>query len=153
MDEAADRPPCMLMVDKYFAVYQRRRRRLVSGEAPAELVGDRPVQARDWRIYQNRMTEEPPWERAERYRRLMEERGYRSIRALAKAVGEDHSRVARVLKILDLPEAVLAALKEHSNNARVRAHFTEKRLRAAKKDDESKLLREIARLSIEALRS
>jgi len=63
---------------------------------------------------------EPVWERAERYRRLMQEKGYKSIRELARAVGEDHSRVARVLKVLDLPEAVLAELRKHSTNARNR---------------------------------
>jgi hypothetical protein len=151
MDEAADPPPYMLMVDKYFAVYQRRRRRLVSGEAPAGLNGDRPMHARDWRVYQNRMGEEPAWERAERYLRIMQEKGYRSIRALAKAVGEDHSRVARVLKVLELPETVLAKLQKHSNNARIRAYFTERRLRAAQKDGESKILRQIAKLLTEAL--
>lgn len=96
------------------------------------------------------MNEEPAWERAGRYRRLMEEKGCRSIRALARAIGEDHSRLARGLKVLDLPEAVLAALRKHSHNARIRAHFAEKWLRAVRKDDQSKILQEIARLSREA---
>jgi len=43
MDEAAERPPYMLMIDEYFTVYQRRRRRLVSGKAPVGLAGA-PVQ-------------------------------------------------------------------------------------------------------------
>jgi hypothetical protein len=53
-----------------------------------------------------------------------------------------------VLKVLELPEGVLAALREHSGNARVRAHFTEKRLRqmVAKKRSEAFMLREIARV-------
>jgi len=94
------------------------------------------------------MNEEPPWERAEHYRRLMEEKGCRSIRALARATGEDHSRLARVFKILDLPEAVLAALREHAGDVRVRAHFTEKRLRqfVAKKRSGKAILREIQRV-------
>jgi len=150
MDEVPDRPPFVLMTDSYFTVYQGRRRTIVTGEAPAGLPTDRPPHERTWRACQNRMSEEPPWQRAERYRCLMEEKGYRSIRALARATGEDHSRLARILKVLDLREAVLTALREHSNNARVRAHFTEKRLRAAKKDGESKVLQEIAKLLSEA---
>jgi len=148
MDEVPDRPPFMLMIDSYFTVYQGRKRTIVTGEAPAGLAGDRPPQERTWRACRNRMTGEPPWERAERYRRLMEEKGYRSIRALARATGEDHSRLARVLKVLDLPEAVLAALREHAGDVRVRAHFTEKRLRrmAAKKMGERAILREIQRV-------
>lgn len=88
MEEVAERPPFMLMRDDYFTVYQRRRRRLVSGEAPEGVNDDRPMHAREWRAYQNRMNEEPAWERAERYRRMMQSNGYRSIRALARATGE-----------------------------------------------------------------
>jgi hypothetical protein len=106
------------------------------------------MHARQWRAYQNLMNAEPAWERAERYRQMMRDEGYRSVRALARATGEDHSRIARVLKVLELPEGVLAALREHSRNARVRAYFTEKRLRqmVAKKRSETAMLREIERL-------
>ncbi|MBI2930710.1 MAG: hypothetical protein HYY16_03590 [Planctomycetes bacterium] len=135
------------MSDPCFAVFRGRRRRFVTGAAPAGVGGDRAVRARDWLAYQNRMSEEPPWERAERYRRLMGEKGYKSIRELARAIAEDHSRIARVLKVLDLPEAVLTELRKHSTNVRVRAHFTEKRLRqmVMKQRSEAAILREIQR--------
>ncbi|MDP3723235.1 MAG: hypothetical protein Q8R91_07055 [Candidatus Omnitrophota bacterium] len=129
MEEAGERPPYILMIDNYFAIYRRRRRALISGEAPPGLSGDRPLHARAWRAYQHRMSAEPPWERAERYRRMMQEQSSRSIRAIARATGADHSRVARVLKVLELPERVLAALRAHADHARVRSHFTEKHLR------------------------
>jgi len=53
-----------------------------------------------------------------------------------------------VLKILELPERILAALREHSGNARVRVHFTEKQLRqmVAKKPSETAMLGEIQRV-------
>lgn len=66
MDEAPDRPPFMLMIDSYFTVYQGRRRTIVTGEAPAGLPAGRAPQERTWRACRNRMSEEPPWERAER---------------------------------------------------------------------------------------
>ncbi|OFW17182.1 MAG: hypothetical protein A3H27_17875 [Acidobacteria bacterium RIFCSPLOWO2_02_FULL_59_13] len=47
MDEATERPPYMLMIDEYFMVYQRRRRRFVSGEAPKGINGDRPMYTRE----------------------------------------------------------------------------------------------------------
>ena len=148
MEEAPDRPPAMILIDNYFAVYRNRRRALISGQAPQGVNGDRPMHGREWRAYQNRMNEEPAWERAERYRRMMQENGYRTIRALARAAGEDHSRIARVLKVLELPEGVLAALREHSANARVWAYFTEKRLRqmVTNKRSEAAILREIERV-------
>jgi hypothetical protein len=138
----------MILIDNYFAVYRNRRRALVSRNAPQGAGGGRPMHARQWRAYQNLMDQEPAWERAERYRQMMRDEGYRSVRALAKATGEDHSRIARVLKVLELPEGVLAALRDHAANARVRTHFTEKRLRqmVTKKRSEAAMLREIERV-------
>lgn len=138
----------MILIDDYFAVYRNRRRALISGHAPQGTGVGRPMHAREWRAYQNLMSDEPPWEPAQRYQRTMRENGYRSIRALARATGEDHSRLARVLKILELPEGVLAALRKHAGNARVRAYFTEKRLRqmVTKKRSEATMLREIERV-------
>jgi hypothetical protein len=80
---------------------------------------------------------------------MMREEGYRSVRALAMVTGEDHSRIARVLNVLELPEGVLASLREHAGNARVRACFTKKRLRqmVAKKRSEAAMLREIERVT------
>ena len=60
------------------------------------------------------------------------------------AIGEDYSRIARILKVLDLPESVLASLRKHTLNSRVRGHFTEVRLRRlARQASESDMLREI----------
>jgi len=94
MEEVPDRPPAMILIDNYFAVYRNRRRALISGDAPQGASGDRPMHAREWRAYQNRMNGPPAWERAKRYRRMMQENGYRSIRALARATGEDDPRPA-----------------------------------------------------------
>jgi hypothetical protein len=75
----------------------------------------------------------------------MQEQGSRSIRALARAIGENHSRMAKVLKVLALPERVLAALRAQADHPHVRAHFTEKRLRELVKQDRSEtaILREL----------
>jgi hypothetical protein len=129
MAESPEQPPFMLMIDPYFAVYNSRRRALLSGEAPSGATGAQPPRARVWRTHQNRLSKTPAWEEAERYRRLMQEGGYQSIRALAEAISEDHSRIARLLKVLELPADVLAALREHSADVHVRGHLTERRLR------------------------
>lgn len=136
MEGASERPPSILMIDNYFVIYKRRRRVLISGTAPPGLGGDRPPQARTWQAYLNRMSEEPPWERAWRYRLMMSQQGFKSIRALALAIREDHSRVARVLQILKLPESVLAALRAHADHRGIRAYFTEKRLRQLVKESQ-----------------
>jgi hypothetical protein len=148
MEEAGERPPCILMIDNYFVIYKRRRRTLISGKAPPGLTGDRPPQARTWRAFQHRLSQEPAWERAWRYRRMMQAQGALSIRALARAIGEDHSRMARVLKVLELPERVLAALRAHADHARIRVHFTERHLRqlVMEKREEPAILHEIEQI-------
>ena len=107
MEEAADQPPHVILVDPYFVVYRGRRHKLISGKPPPGLPCERPVSARDWQAYL--------------------------------------SRVAWVLQILKLPECVLAALRAHAGHPRVRAHFTEKRLRqlVTENPDEATILHEI----------
>lgn len=144
--ENQNRP--LFPIDPYFVVYRGRRRKLISGKPPPGLPCERPVSARDWQAYLNRMSEEPPWERAWRYRLMMSHQGFKSIRALAWALKEDHSRVALVLQILKLPERVLATLRAHAGHPRIRAHFTEKRLRWLVKENrlEAAILHEIERV-------
>jgi hypothetical protein len=94
------------------------------------------------------MNQEPPWERARRYRRLLQEQGFRSIRTLARTIGEDHSRVARLLKILELPERVLSTLQTYADHTLIRAYFTEKWLRELVRQNQSEaaILHEIERI-------
>ena len=129
MEEADEEPPYIILPDKYFTIYEHGRRILLSGPQPAALDGQRGIRARAWRAYHNRMRQEPAWERAERYHQMMQAQGCRSVRALARTTGGDHSRMARALKVLELPERVLEALRAHTDNPRVRAYFSERRLR------------------------
>lgn len=80
------------------------------------------------RQYQSYLDRVRPVARAEFYRRLMERQGLKSTRVVARVTGEDRSRVARVLKILELPEPVLQYLRSHDSPAIV-GYFTEKKLR------------------------
>ena len=145
MDEADEEPPYIILPDKYFTVYEHGRRTLLSGQLPPDLASERGIRVRAWRAYQRRMSQEPPWERAERYQQMISQQGFRSIRALARATGEDHSRLAKVLKILELPPSALEALRHNADNARLRAHFTERRLRqmVRKRSGKAAILREI----------
>ena len=145
MEEADEEPLYIIHHNEYFIIYERRRRKLLSGRSPPALEGQRGIRARTWRAYQNRMRREPPWERAERYQQMIAQQRFRSIRALAKAIGADHSRIAKVLTVQDLPEGVLATLRAHADHASIRAHFTERRLRQLVKEnrDERSILQEI----------
>jgi hypothetical protein len=110
-----------------FSRHERRNRRLVLSPKPIELP-DGPVDHRTWRRYQSYLSRVRPVARAEFYKRLMERQGLKTTRAVARVTGEDHSRIARVLKILELPEPVLEYLRAHDTPAVV-GYFTEGRLR------------------------
>lgn len=95
---------------------------------PGALRDDGPVDQRAWRHYQAYLSAVRPVARADFYKRLMDRKGIKSIRGLAQVTGEDWSRVARVLKILDLPAPVLDYLRTHDSPDLLRT-FTEKSLR------------------------
>jgi hypothetical protein len=96
---------------------------------------DGPVDQRAWQQYQSYLSRVRPVARAEFYKRLMERQGLKTTRAVSRVTGEDHSRIARVLKMLELPEPVLEYLRTHDSPAVV-GYFREGRLRelAALKD-------------------
>ncbi|MBI4231217.1 MAG: hypothetical protein HY608_10315 [Planctomycetes bacterium] len=152
-EETSEKPLYFSIRDEFLLVYRGRRRVMVGGKEPAGTSsGNRPVTAREWRRIRSRLEKEAAWERAERYSRMMAEGHHHSIRSLARALGEDHPRVTRVLSLLGLPAEVVAALRERSGDHRVRAYFTEKRLRAFTREGASvkEALRRIAEVGCEA---
>jgi len=58
----------------------------------------------------------------------MERQDLKTVRAVARITGEDWSRVAKVLKILELPAPVLDYLRTH-DSIEISGTFTERRLR------------------------
>ena len=60
--------------------------------------------------------------------RLLKRQGCKSLRALARMTGEDWSRVARALKVLELPAPVLDYLRR-AESPRLTSYFSERRLR------------------------
>ncbi len=110
--------------------YSRRveRRKVVElGERPGGLPDGSTVTERAWKRYQAYLNRVSPIDRADFYARLRE-RGFGSVRAMAQVTGEDWSRVARLLKLLELPGSVLGYLRTHKDPATVAA-FSERRLR------------------------
>jgi hypothetical protein len=97
----------------------RRQRRLVLSPKPEDLP-DGPVDQHTWKRYQSYLRRVRPVDRSEFYKRLMERQGLKTTRVVARVTGEDHSRIARVLKILELPEPVLEYLRTHDSPGRRR---------------------------------
>lgn len=115
------------MATDFFARWKDRRKHIELSPKPKELP-EGAVDQRSWQQYQTYLSRIRPVARADFYRRLMESQCIKSVRALAKVTGEDWSRIARVLKLLELPEPVLTFLRTH-DTPEIAATFTERRLR------------------------
>lgn len=110
-----------------YSRHHQRHRVLELSRKPKDLP-DGPVDQRSWKQYQSYLSRIRPVARADFYKRLMERQGLKTVRAVAKVTGEDWSRIAKVLKILELPDPVLEYLRTHDSPDVVQC-FTEARLR------------------------
>ena len=90
-----------------------------------EVLGDGGASQRAWQSYQSYLGRVRVVARADFYKRLMARHGCKTVRALARITDEDWSRIARILKILELPVPVLDYLRTHDSPALVRC-FSEK---------------------------
>jgi len=113
--------------ETYFTRREHGRKRFVLGERPDVLKHLDSIDQAAWKQYETYLKTTTPLERAEFYARKMEGSRFRSIRALARSLGQHVSGVARHLKLLELPEPILIWLQEHRTPENVR-FFTEKRL-------------------------
>jgi hypothetical protein len=112
----------------YYTIHQNRKQVFILTKKPDALQYLASIDQRTWKQYQTYLNKITPIEKADFYRRLKKRHGVNSIRTLAKITGEDWSRVAKVLKVLELPEPILHFLRENKTAGLVR-YFTEKRLR------------------------
>ncbi len=110
-----------------YSRHEQRHRVLELSPKPQDLP-DGPVDQRSWRQYQAYLGRIRPVARADFYKRLMERQNLKTVRAIARVTGEDWSRVAKVLKILELPAPVLDFLRTH-DSIEISGTFTERRLR------------------------
>jgi hypothetical protein len=129
LEAEADGPTIQrtLPVSSPFFYRYLRRRKVVELEPKPPALSPGAVDERTWRRYQAYLSRVPPIARADFYARLMQRTGAKSIRALARITGEDWSRVARILKLKELPEPVLECLRAQHDPGILR-FFTEKRL-------------------------
>jgi hypothetical protein len=104
-----------------------RRRAIFHLDHKPEVLGFGGTTERAWKAYQSYLGRVRVVARADFFARLKERHGCKSLRALARLTGEDWSRIARILKILELPGPVLDYLRTHDSPAMARC-FSEKRL-------------------------
>jgi len=80
----------------------------VFGERPSELSSTETVDQKVWKKHQAHLKrlENHPLKKAEYYRRLKESTGVSGVRGLAEITGEDWSYIAKVLRVLELPQGI-----------------------------------------------
>jgi len=113
----------------FYSIFNQRRQQIVFGERPEDL---RDVQSIDQRIWEKHQTylsriENFPLKKAAYYRNLQESTGVKSVRGLSEITGEDWSYIAKVLKILELPEFIRSYLNKNQHQT-ILKHFHLRRL-------------------------
>lgn len=98
------------------------------GEKPQALKHLGSIHEAVWEQYDNYTKRITPLERAEFYRRLMDEKRLKSMCALARSVGKDEAAIRKYMNLLKLPDPIQQFLREHRTPEYVR-YFNERRLR------------------------
>ena len=113
----------------FYSIFNQRRQQIVFGERPEDLRGVQTIDKRIWEKHQTFLgrIESFPLKKAAFYRNLQESTGVKSVRGLSEITGEDWSYIARLLKTLELPEAIQNFLKENRRPEIVK-HFHLRRL-------------------------
>ena len=113
---------------QYFTRAAGKRRFFALDEKPELLKHLNTIDQRAWEQYEAHLKRIPPLDRAEFYRRLMEEKKLRSVCALARMVGKQEEGIRPYLNLLKLPAPIQQFLRENRDPATVR-YLSEKRLR------------------------
>ena len=109
----------------YFAV-DNHKKHFCLGYRPEDLDYIETINKRALRMHQaylNRL-DRFPLDKAEFYMRLQESHGVSSVRGLSKITGEDWSYIAKVFRLLGLPESIRDFLRNNKDNPDVVKFFT-----------------------------
>ncbi|MFH1691295.1 MAG: hypothetical protein ABIC68_01800 [Candidatus Omnitrophota bacterium] len=88
------------------------------------------LQQKVWKRHQSHLNRLSrfPLDKAEYYQRLKEVHTVNTVRGLSKITGEDWSYIAKILRVLVLPEAIKDFLRNNKNNSTIVKLFTLSRL-------------------------
>ena len=114
----------------YYTVINNFKQHLCLGYRPQDLSHIETIEQKAWKKHQahlNRL-ENFPLDKAEHYLRLKEAHGVKTVRGLSKITGEDWSYIAKVLRVLSLPESIKDYLRNNKNNLSIVKFFTLRKL-------------------------
>ena len=102
----------------FYTVIRNRHQKFCLGTRPEDLKDIETIEKKAWEkhlAYLKRL-DRFPLDKAEYYIRLKESRGINGVRGLAVITGEDWSYIAKILRVLDLPEPIKAFLRNNKND-------------------------------------
>lgn len=114
----------------FYTVIGNFKQHFCLGYRPEDLSHIETIEQKAWEKHLSHLKrlERFPLDKAEYYLRLKESHGMNSVRGLSKITGEDWSYIARILRTLDLPDAVKDFLKSNKDNPAIIQFFHLRRL-------------------------
>jgi hypothetical protein len=114
----------------FYTIIKSARKQFCLGNRPEDLEHIATIEQKAWQKHLTHLDrlEQFPLDKAEYYLRLKESHGVNSIRGLAKITGEDWSKIAKVIRTLDLPDSIKDFLRNNKNDPSIIEFFHLKRL-------------------------
>jgi len=114
----------------FFITIHNFKRQICFGTRPQDLAYIDILEQKAWKKHQahlNRL-ERFPLDKAEYYQRLKEAHAVNTVRGLSKITGEHWSYIAKILRILELPESVKDFLRNYRSDHSIVRFFSLRRL-------------------------
>ncbi len=114
----------------FFISITNFKRKICFGTRPEDLADMGIIHQKAWERHQahlNRLSRFP-LDKAEYYQRLKEMHAVNTVRGLSTITGEDWSYIAKILRVLLLPEPIKDFLRNNKSNSEIVKFFTLRRL-------------------------
>jgi len=138
----ADVKPRTYWIDfPFYTAVENSKRYFCLGYRPEDLSHIKTINQKAWKkhkVHLNRLYRFP-LDKAEYYLRLKEAHGVNTVRGLSKLTGENWSYIAKVLRVLALPEPIKDFLRNNKNDPSIVKFFNFRRLLDIVRQGEARL--------------
>jgi len=135
----------------FFISITNFKRKICFGTRPEDLADMGVIQQKAWKRHQSHLNRLSrfPLDKAEYYQRLKDVHAVNTVRGLSKITGEDWSYIAKILRILSLPESIKDFLRNNKSNPEIVKFFTLRRILNIVRQGEERLQLSYFRLLVE----
>ena len=127
---ASQQPRTYWVTIPFYIVVKDHKQQFRFGYRPEDLAHIDTIEQKAWKkheVYLKRL-EQFPLDKAEYYARMKEIHGISTVREIAKATGGDWSYIAKIMRVLELPEPIKDYLRSNTNNPAIVKFFHLRRL-------------------------